>query len=194
MFMTVVNSILNVFYKLQFIMILKPLIIDDCPQFFTATILDWKKLLQPEKYKLIIIQSLQYLVNEKRVIVYGYVIMDNHIHLIWKPTQLYSLKHTQLSFMKFTAQRIKQDLELNHCAVLKHFLVESKDRMYQFWKRSSLCINLYSNDIIAQKLNYIHQNPVKAGLCNYPENYRFSSAKFYNEEKDDFSFVTDFRI
>ena len=77
--------------------------IEECPQFYTATILEWKKLLKPEKYKMIIIESLQYLVQEKRVIIYGYVIMDNHIHLIWNPTILYSLKHTQLSFMKFTA-------------------------------------------------------------------------------------------
>ena len=90
-------------------MILKPLKIEDCPQFYTATILDWKKLLKPEKYKLIIIESLQFLVEEKRVEVYGYVIMDNHIHIIWKPMLLYSLKHTQLSFMKFTAQRIKHN-------------------------------------------------------------------------------------
>ncbi|QNK78741.1 MULTISPECIES: transposase [Winogradskyella] len=175
-------------------MILKPLKIEDCPQFYTATILDWKKLLKPEKYKLIIIESLQFLVEEKRVEVYGYVIMDNHIHIIWKPMLLYSLKHTQLSFMKFTAQRIKQDLELHHKAVLKCFYVESKDRSYQFWKRNSLCVDLYSDKIIEQKLKYIHENPVKAGLCCNPEDYRFSSAKFYKEKGDEFCFISDFRL
>ncbi len=115
----------------------KPIQIEDCPQFFTATILNWNKLLKPEKYKLIIIESLQYLVNEKRVIIYGYVIMDNHIHVVWKPTQLFALKHTQLSFLKFTAQRIKRDLEENHPQILKLFLVELKDRDYQFWQRNS---------------------------------------------------------
>ena len=51
--------------------------------FFTATILYWKKLLKPDKYKQIIIESLKFLVAEKRVQVYGFVIMPNHIHLIW---------------------------------------------------------------------------------------------------------------
>jgi REP element-mobilizing transposase RayT len=175
-------------------MSIKPLHIEDCPQFYTATILDWKKLIKPEKYKLILVESLQFLVKENRVVLYGYVIMDNHIHLIWKPTPLYSLKHTQLSFMKFTSQRIKRDLEKNHKNVLEHFLVDSKDRNYQFWKRSSLCVNLYSNDIIEQKLKYIHENPVKARLSDAPEDYRFSSASFYNEEGDEFGFISDFRL
>ncbi|MBJ7880554.1 hypothetical protein [Gelidibacter salicanalis] len=167
--------------------------IENCPQFYTATILDWKTLLFQESYKLIIIESLQYLVKAERVIVYGYVIMDNHIHIIWKPTLLYSLKHTQLSFMKFTAQRIKRDLENNHRDVLKQFLVASKDRTYQFWQRNALCIDLYSNAIIEQKLKYIHQNPVKAGMCGSSVDYKFSSARFYEGLGDDFGFLTDFR-
>ncbi len=103
-------------------MALKPIKIEDCPQFFTATILNWNKLLKPESYKMIIVESLVYLVRAERVTVYGYVIMDNHLHVIWKPTLLYSLKHTQLSFMKFTAQRIKRDLETHHRDILKLFL------------------------------------------------------------------------
>ncbi|MDR6563262.1 MULTISPECIES: hypothetical protein [unclassified Arcicella] len=49
-------------------------------QFFTATILSWKPLLKPDKYKQIIIDSLKFLVENHRVKVYGFVIMPNHIH------------------------------------------------------------------------------------------------------------------
>ena len=52
--------------------------------FFTATILEWRHLLKPDKYKNIIIESLQYLVKERRIIINAFVIMDNHIHLIWQ--------------------------------------------------------------------------------------------------------------
>ncbi|WP_452232709.1 transposase [Lacinutrix sp. MEBiC02595] len=172
---------------------LKPIKIEDCPQFYTASILNSKHLLKPEKYKQVLIESLKYLVSQKRVIVFGYVIMDNHIHIVWKPTLLYSLKHTQLSFMKFTAQRIKRDLEENYTNVLRFFLVEAKDRNYQFWKRNPLCVDLYNNHIIEQKLNYIHQNPVKAGICENSEDYKYSSAKFYKELGDEFGFLTDYR-
>src|SRR5690606_21755808 len=172
---------------------LKPIKIQDCPQFFTATILNWNKLLKPESHKMIIIESLVYLVRSERVIVYGYVIMDNHLHIIWKLTLFYSLKHTQLSFMKFTAQRIKRDLETHHRDVLKMFLVASKDRTYQFWQRNALCVDLYSDAIIEEKLQYIHQNPVKAGLSVNTFDYKFSSARFYEEFGDEFDFLTDYR-
>ena len=115
---------------------LKPLKIEDVPQFYTASIIKGKFLLNSDRHKLILIESLQYLVKENRVIIYGYVIMDNHIHIVWKPTKLYSLQHTQLSFMKFTAQRLKRELQNNNSIYLDDFYVEAKDRKYQFWKRN----------------------------------------------------------
>ena len=61
-----------------------PNIITGYPQFFTATNLGWKKLLKPDKYKDIVINSLRFLVKENGIILYGFVIMDNHLHLIWQ--------------------------------------------------------------------------------------------------------------
>ena len=54
------------------------------PQFFTATILEWKHLLEDDYMKDIIIESLSFLGKDGRVIIYGFVIMPNHIHLIWQ--------------------------------------------------------------------------------------------------------------
>ncbi|WP_336066392.1 hypothetical protein [Mesoflavibacter sp. CH_XMU1404-2] len=172
---------------------LKPLKIEDVPQFYTASIIKGKFLLNSDRHKLILIESLQYLVKENRVIIYGYVIMDNHIHIVWKPTKLYSLQHTQLSFMKFTAQRLKRELQNNNSIYLDDFYVEAKDRKYQFWKRNPLCVDLLNEKIIEQKLNYIHQNPVKAQICKNPQDYRFSSARFYSELGDEFNILTEFR-
>ncbi len=53
-------------------------------QYFTSTILDWQHLLKPDKYKNIIIQSLQFLEKEKRIELNAFAIMSNHIHLIWQ--------------------------------------------------------------------------------------------------------------
>ena len=52
------------------------------PDYFTATILEWKHLLKPEKYKEIIISSLEFLVKEQRIVVYAFCIMSSHIHVI----------------------------------------------------------------------------------------------------------------
>jgi putative transposase len=59
-------------------------IITEWPQYFTATNLKWKKLLQLDKYKDIIVDSLRFLVADKRITLYAFVIMINHIHLIWR--------------------------------------------------------------------------------------------------------------
>ena len=82
------------------------------PDYFTATILEWKHLLKQDKYKDIIISSLEFLVKNGRIKVYGFTIMSNHIHLIWQVQQGYQPKEIQLSFMKYTAQMIIKDYEI----------------------------------------------------------------------------------
>jgi len=74
------------------------------PQFFTATILEWKYLLKPGKYKDILTGSLHYLVLHKRVKIFAFAIMDNHIHLMWQVQAGNKLEEVQRDFMKFTAQ------------------------------------------------------------------------------------------
>ena len=77
------------------------------PQFYTATILEWRPLLKPGKYKDIIIQCLQYLTTNKKITLYAFVIMDNHIHLIWQALPGKTPEQIQLSFMKYTANKIR---------------------------------------------------------------------------------------
>lgn len=74
--------------------------------FFTATILEWKHLLKPNKYKNIILSSLRFLVENKRVKVYGFVIIPNHIHLLWKMEEPHKREDVQRDFLKYTAQQI----------------------------------------------------------------------------------------
>ncbi len=81
------------------------------PEFYTATILEWKHLLKPDKYKDIIIETLRFLVTGERIRLFGFIIMSNHLHLIWQPLGEYLPKEIQHSFMTRTAQKIKSDLE-----------------------------------------------------------------------------------
>ena len=114
------------------------------PQFFNATIQEWKYLLKEDSYKDIIIKSLLFLKNEGSIVVYGFVIMPNHIHLIWQIQDGYKQDQIQLRFLKFTAQQMKFKLIDNNDPRLKLFLVNAKDRKYQFWKRNSLSIDLWT--------------------------------------------------
>jgi putative transposase len=170
-----------------------PAFITEYPQFFTATITDWKKLLEPDKYKNIIINSLRFLVEDKRIKLFSFVIMSNHIHLIRQMQPLIHPQHVQRDFLKYTAQQIKSDLQKNHPQVLPHFQSAANDRVYHFWKRRALSIELRTDKVYQQKLDYIHQNPVKAGICKLPEEYKYSSALFYHTGIDNWGFLTHFR-
>ena len=128
--------------------------------FFTSTIKDWNHLLQPNKYKEIIIESLTYLTKSQRVKVYAFVLMPNHIHLIWEIMQGHDLADVQRDFLKYLSQQIKFDLEKNHPKVLEKFKVNLKDRKYRFWQDRSLSIRLYNDEIFMQKLHFIHENPL----------------------------------
>ena len=170
-----------------------PAIITEYPQFFTATNLNWKKLLQPDKYKDIIIDSLSFLVKDRRIRLYAFVIMSNHIHLIWQMFPFIEAKAVQRDFLKYTAQFIKRDLLKCHPKVLKYFKVDAKDRVYQFWERNPLSIELRTAKVFQQKLDYIHWNSVRAGICRYPEEYKYSSAFFYETGIDNWGFLTHSR-
>jgi putative transposase len=162
------------------------------PQFFTATINNCEHLLADDKNKDIIVDSLKFLVAEKRIELNALAIMSNHIHLIWQPLFGFTPTDIQSSFMKYTAQQLKRSLIENNMEALASFKVNKYDREYQFWKRDSLGFELISPAVFEQKLNYIHYNPVKAGLCINPEDYYYSSARFYNDGIDNFGMLTHY--
>lgn len=130
------------------------------------------------QYKDIIVNSLRFLVEDKRIKLYAFVIMSDHIHLIWQMQPLIHPQHVQRDFLKYTAQRFKHDLYKYHPEFLSHFISDENDRRHQFWKRRALNIELRTDKVYRQKLDYIHSNPVKAGFCKLPEEYKYSSAFF----------------
>jgi putative transposase len=80
--------------------------------------------------------------------------------------------------------------EKNHSKVLEKFYVDAKDRKYQIWERNPLSIDLWTKEVFIQKMEYIHYNSVAADLCNLPEEYKYSSAKFYETAVDEFNMLT----
>lgn len=116
--------------------------------------------------------------------------MSNHIHVIWQPQFGYTPSGVQASFMKYTAQQLKRALEKSNPDLLESFRVNKEDRIYQIWKRRPLSIDLISETVFNQKLDYIHFNPVKAGLSINAEDYYYSSAEFYHNGKDKFGILT----
>ena len=163
--------------------------------FWTNTIKDWSRLLQIDQYKQIIIDSLSTLVKRKMIKVYGFVIMPNHIHLLWKMLEFNGKEMPHASFNKFTAHQIISDLRKTNTNSLKQFEVNEEDRRYRVWQRDPLAVNMFSTKVIEQKLKYIHNNPLQEhwNLATSPEKYKWSSAKFYEIGVDDFNFITHYK-
>lgn len=160
-------------------------------EFFTATCLNWQNLLDQEVHKRIILSSLEFLVNERRVWVYGYVIMPNHIHLLWRKQDAWIDKDIAQNFLKFTAQQIKFNLMVHYPSELVKYRSSQRDRQYHFWERRPYKATMNNRATIEQKLDYIHYNPVKKELCVSPQDYLFSSARFY-EANQKHSFLTHY--
>lgn len=135
-------------------------------------------------------QSLSFLAQENRVKVFGFVIMSNHLHLICQARPSYTPQAIQSSFLKFTAQMIIKDLRNLHPQVLERFYVGVKDRKYQIWERNALGIEIKNHSVFNQKLDYIHYNPVKTGLCTLPSAYTYSSASLYLQNTTQWNWLT----
>jgi len=163
-------------------------------EFITVTCLEWKMVLEDDANKDIIIESLRFLAKEERAIIYGFVIMDNHFHMIWQMVGDHLRENVQRDFLKFAGQQILKRLRNINSNLLPTLLVQAMDRKYQVWERNSLGIALWSSDVFIQKLNYIHTNPVRAGLCKNSDEYKYSSARFYETgEKKEWNFLTHYR-
>ena len=154
----------------------------DSPYFWTLTVKEWIHLLRPDDYKDIIIESLQWLCNNEFVHIYGYVIMPDHLHLLWNQLKMNGKEFPKNSFEKYTSHLFKIKLQKENPELLKRFQVNASDRKYNFWLRDPLAIKIFSRDMALQKLNYMHNNPVQEHwkLCSMPEDYRHSSALFYD--------------
>ena len=161
------------------------------PDFITITCYKWIHILNKDANKEIITNSLSFLVQTKRIEVYAFVIMNNHFHLIWQIQKGNKREDVQRDFLKFTSQQLLNRIKKENSILLKELLVNLKDRKYQVWQRNSLSIELRSEQVYQQKLNYIHNNPVKAGLCELPEEYKYSSAKFYELNINDWNFLSN---
>jgi len=162
--------------------------------FYTASMLDWIPLLRADEFKQIIIDSLVHLVKKEKIRVYGFVIMPNHIHLIWENVTINGKEKPHASFMKFTGHRFLEELRKTNNEMLSKFKVDRNSRDHQFWQRNALPIRLYDRKILEQKLDYIHLNPLQAhwNLVSDPNDYYYSSCSFYEHGDNHFSWLTHY--
>ena len=157
--------------------------------YLTIATVNWIDVFTGKKYRDVLIESLAYCRKEKGLELYGYVIMSNHVHLIARAKEGFELSNILRDFKKHTAKQIIKLIQTEPESrrewllqvMQEHGKDNSKNKTYQLWRNDNHPIALHSNEVIQQKLNYIHQNPVEAGIVEKQEDYLYSSARNYSE-------------
>ena len=166
-----------------------------CPYFMTSTIVGWLPVFTRPKIVEIIFDSWSYLRQNRGFEVYGYVILENHLHLIASSP---NLAEDIGDFKSYTARRIIDMLESVGATTLLKQLASHKsahkaDRDYQVWQEGSHPEEIQSTEMMWQKLEYIHNNPVARGYVDDPLAWRYSSARNYARQPGLIEVITDWQ-
>lgn len=151
------------------------------PYFITSTIKDGLPLLSFPKLANIVLDSFIFIQRERKITIYGYLIMENHFHAIVKGEELSKNLRLAKSFMaRAMVDILKRDGNRRLLKQIAFRKLKHKKRIdYQVWEEGFHPIQLTSGEMLIQKLEYIHYNPVKRGYVDYPEHWRYSSARDY---------------
>jgi len=162
--------------------------------FYTVAITDWIHLLKRDSFKQIVLNSLIHLVNKEKIKVYGFVIMPNHIHIIWENLAMNGKEMPYASFMKFTGHEFLKELRQTNSPLLNKFAIDANDRVHHFWQKDALPVIMGNRKILEQKLDYMHLNPLQKhwNLVADPNDYYFSSCSFYEQEDMRFNWLTHY--
>lgn len=158
----------------------------DKPYFVTLQIVNWIDLFTRENYHKIITDNLEYCIHKKGLVVFGWLLMSNHLHMIIKSNSN-NLSGTLRDFKSYSSKRILE--EIQNCTESRAWMIKlfsnsarknKRNSEFQVWTQENHAKILYSNNFIEQKLEYIHLNPVRNGIVSKPEDYRYSSAIDYS--------------
>ena len=160
--------------------------------FVTFTVIDWIDIFIRDEYRNIIIESIKYCQLNKALEVYAYCIMTSHIHMIIGTSNKTIPMNGIIRDMKsYTSRKIRESMENSSSVgesrrewILKMMYRAGKyncnNNDFQLWQQYSHPIELNTNELIDQKLDYIHLNPVDAGFVDHPEAWLHSSARDYS--------------
>ncbi|MEQ8424105.1 MAG: transposase [Cyclobacteriaceae bacterium] len=152
--------------------------------FVTTTCYRWYKLLEMDVCKDIVVKSISHLNNKYNSEVLGYVIMPNHIHFILYFKETNQLSNWMRDLKKFTAVMIRKELGNSGETDLVELLRVNglRNQVFKIWQDRFDDLFLESTELLEDKLEYIHMNPLQAhwSLVDSPEKYKYSSAGFYD--------------
>lgn len=151
--------------------------------FCTDTIVGWQHVFTSPEFFQAIIESFKYCRQEKGLRIHGYVIMTNHVHSILSSGEK-NLSEILRDYKHYTSRKISSLLrEGGNRSLVKYFSTAAefvaKGNEYKIWQSGSHAEAITGDKFFRQKLDYIHQNPVRKGFVAQPEDWLYSSARNY---------------
>jgi putative transposase len=159
--------------------------------FVSFAVVEWVDVFTRKQYCDIVLESLRYCQQQKDLILYAWCLMSNHIHLVVSAKSL-NTSDILRDFKKYTSSKIIEAIESNPDESRKEWILQifrnkaasnSRNMNYHFWRQDNQPKEMYSSGFTTQKINYIHNNPVEAGIVEKPEHSLYSSAKDYYSAK-----------
>lgn len=158
--------------------------------FVTFTVVNWIDLFIRDEYKEIIMDSLLYCQKNKGLLIYSYCIMTSHIHLIIRVDKGHILSDVIRDFKSYTSLQLKKSIKNNKRESRKEWVIwmmqkvgekNKRNRGFQLWQQHNHPIELTTNEMMDQRLAYIHNNPVEAGFVDDPCAWIWSSCSDYEK-------------
>ena len=151
---------------------------ENAAHFITSTVVEWLPVFTTSACCDILVRSFDYCRQHKGLRIYAWVILDNHFHAIVSGP---NLAETLRDLMKFTARQILDQLKLEGRQWLLNQLAyfcaaHKRESVHQVWQEGVHPQSIASDEMMLQKLEYLHNNPVKRGLVASPEHWVYSSA------------------
>jgi putative transposase len=168
---------------------------EEYPYFLTCTIVGWLPVFTRGETVEIVLDCWRHLQANREFKLFGYVILENHLHLIAAAPRLSAVMK---SFKSYTARRIIDLLETRAAEVLlrqlrAHKLRHKTRSEYQLWQEGSQPKQIGTEEMMCQKLEYMHNNPLVRGYVDDPLHWRYSSARNYAGQPGLIEVVTDWR-
>jgi len=147
--------------------------------FITCTVVQWVDVFTRPVFAEIMIDSLNYCIKEKGLLVYAWILKPNHLHAIVASNDGTELSATIRDFKKFSAGKILKELEQTSVESRKNWLLwlfnsagtaNVKNDKYQFWQHANHPVELSNATMLKQRMDYLHHNLMRAGLVGSPEN------------------------
>ncbi|WP_341841961.1 hypothetical protein [Chitinophaga caseinilytica] len=152
-----------------------------CVQLMTACCYKDHALLRDDRYKQFVMEGLTFMVAQQRIWLYGYVLLEDEFHAMWQQRPPWEKANVRQPLLRHIARRIKYDLRATDPGALELYRSHLADRVFQFWEKQKIRVEITSFSAAGEMLENMHQAPVNSGLCGDQIEYPYSSAWFYGD-------------